>query len=50
MTDSPNTPVDSEVGVMMHGLPLAIGTISALLLLYLFSANFLHGAKSWIGL
>ena len=82
--------VDSEVGVMMHGLPLAIGimlgtpvvsvftiiwglglrkarrtgeqiplwellcfgAISSLLLLllYLFSANFLHGAKSCVGL
>ena len=82
--------VDSEVGVMMHGLPLAIGTMLGtpvvsvfaiiwglglrkarrtgeriplwellcfgaistllLLLLYLFSANFLHGAKSCVGL
>ena len=80
--------VDSEVGVMMYGFPLLIGTmmatpvvsvftliwgfglkkarrtgeqiplwellcfgaISALLLLYLFRANLLHVAKSWIGL
>jgi hypothetical protein len=82
--------VDSEVGVMMYGLPLVIGamlgtpvvslftiiwglglkkahgtgeriplwellcigaiTASLLLLLYQFSASYLHGAKSFVGL